>query len=86
MSKADGEGFDTTAQSQEKQGCRKKGEAKAEAFLANLPPELLVIMAAWDKLPDAVKAGIMAMVQALALTEGKPNRTKANRKRPKRKK
>src|SRR5947209_7028854 len=65
---ADGEGFDTTAITQGKQGCVPEVEAKAEAFLANLPSDLVALITAWDTLPDAVKAGIMAMVQAVKLT------------------
>jgi hypothetical protein len=29
-----------------------------------LPPDLARVVAAWDRLPDAIKAGILAMVQA----------------------
>lgn len=62
---ADGEGFDHTAISQGKQGYTPEGEAKAEAFLQKLPPDLAALIVAWDKLPDAVKAGIMAIVRAI---------------------
>jgi len=63
---ADGEGFDPTAISQENQGCDKEGEAKAEAFLANLPSDLVALIAMWGVIPDVIKAGIMAMAQAVA--------------------
>jgi hypothetical protein len=62
---ADGERFDPTAISQGKHGCDKEGEAKAEAFSTNLPPDLAALVAAWAMLPDPLKAGIMAMVQAV---------------------
>ncbi|GIW55587.1 MAG: hypothetical protein KatS3mg082_1991 [Nitrospiraceae bacterium] len=29
-----------------------------------LPPDLLEVVAAWNALPDAVKAGILAMIRA----------------------
>jgi hypothetical protein len=30
----------------------------------HLPPELARVVAAWDRLPDAIKVGIIALVQA----------------------
>jgi hypothetical protein len=30
----------------------------------DLPPDLGRVVAAWDRLPDAIKAGILALVQA----------------------
>ena len=35
------------------------------ALLAEKSPDLAIIVASWDTLPDAVKAGIMAMVKAV---------------------
>jgi hypothetical protein len=64
---ADGEGFDPTAISQGNQGCGKEGEAKAEAFFAILSSDLAEIVAGWDKLPNAVRAGIVAMVRSATL-------------------
>jgi hypothetical protein len=29
-----------------------------------LPPDLAVVVAAWDRLPEVVRAGILAMVKA----------------------
>jgi len=35
------------------------------AFLNEKRPDLAIIVASWDTLPDAVKAGILAMVKAV---------------------
>ena len=49
-----------------------QGEAESEAVsAANVPidPELQTIVERWPGLPDALKAGILAMVQASSATE-----------------
>jgi hypothetical protein len=63
-SPADGEGFDPTAESQGKQGCDNKGEAKAEAFLQNLPPELAAVVSRWHMLPEPIRKAISALVNS----------------------
>jgi hypothetical protein len=36
----------------------------------NLPPDLARVVAAWPRLPDAIKAGVLAMVQATGDANG----------------
>jgi hypothetical protein len=31
---------------------------------AQFPPDLTLVVAAWDRLPEAIKAGILALIQA----------------------
>jgi hypothetical protein len=45
---------------------RPQTAAKTAAGLLPADPELAAVVAAWDRLPAAVKAGIVAMVQAAA--------------------
>lgn len=33
-----------------------------------IPPELVAVIEAWDKLPEAIRAGILAMVKAASGT------------------
>jgi hypothetical protein len=39
--------------------------ASCLAFLASKPPDLALIVERWDTLPEAVKAGIVAMLKAV---------------------
>ena len=39
--------------------------ASCLAFLAEKMPDLAAVVEAWDRLPEAVKAGILAMVKAV---------------------
>jgi len=41
-----------------------ESEASCEAFLCGYRPDLAEVVEAWDKLPDAIRTGIMAMVLA----------------------
>jgi len=43
---------------------RKADESRAAPDVAALPSELAAVVAAWPSLPDAVRAGIVAMVKA----------------------
>jgi len=64
--RTDGEGFDATAvtdcpanglpQSQ------KQGEAESEAFCPD--SDLKAVVAAWPTIPEAIRAGILAMIRA----------------------
>ena len=36
----------------------------AEGIRSKLPADLAIVVGAWDKLPEAVKAGMVAMVSA----------------------
>lgn len=60
---ADGEGFDTSAETSEKQASGKKAKQKPKQF-SQIDTDVAAIAAAWPSLPDALKAGILAMVQA----------------------
>ena len=44
--------------------CTKCGFHCTKPALVNLPAELLVVFDAWNTLPDAIRAGIVAMVRA----------------------
>jgi hypothetical protein len=66
-----GEGFDTvslTANSANSlQQTPNEGEAESEAVWANCGPmkaDLAAVVDAWSMLPEAIKAGILAMVRA----------------------
>jgi hypothetical protein len=37
---------------------------------AQLPPELARVVAAWDQLPEAIRTGILALVDAVCKTQG----------------
>jgi len=37
---------------------------------AQLPPELARVVAAWDELPEAIRTGILALVDAACKTQG----------------
>jgi hypothetical protein len=75
---ADGEGFDEAANSQGKTAISQTGAAKCGAVETQNHPEaaasearpddsdLAEIIAAWPRLPDAVKAEIRAMVESAA--------------------
>lgn len=65
----------TTAQNAEKregslEGGRNLGRTESED--STLDPDLVAIMAAWPVVPPAVKAGILAMVNAVS-TSTKPS-------------
>jgi hypothetical protein len=34
------------------------------ASSSQLPPDLALVVASWDRLPEAIKAGVLALVQA----------------------
>jgi hypothetical protein len=38
--------------------------SKLGDFAAKLPPDLIRVVAAWDQLPQAIRTGILALVQA----------------------
>jgi len=44
--------------------CCGSGSADCSAFVGQRSPELAMICDAWDGLPDVVKRGILAMVEA----------------------
>ena len=55
------------AQRQSKQSLMKNAERVLAACLARIRenrPDLAAVVEAWDSLPEAVKAGILAMVEA----------------------
>jgi hypothetical protein len=45
------------------------------ALLARKSPDLALLVGHWDGLPEAVRAGIMAMVKATATSERPNDRT-----------
>ena len=47
-----------------------ESETSCEAFLCGHRPDLAEAAEAWDRLPEAVRAGIMAMVRASGVEEG----------------
>ena len=52
-----------TATEQEQNGDGTPSE-KLAIFTGTLPPDLVRVVAAWPRLPDAIKAGMVAMVKA----------------------
>jgi hypothetical protein len=46
-----------------------KNLASCLAFLSQRSPELALLVQSWETLPDAVRAGIMAMVKASSGTQ-----------------
>lgn len=60
-------GTEQPAESPVNRGIPKTGDAESDAkppISAPLDPELQAVIAAWPALPDALKAGILAMVKA----------------------
>jgi len=47
-----------------------ESEASCEAFLCGHRPDLAEVVDAWDKLPEAIRTGIMAMVRVSGGEEG----------------
>jgi hypothetical protein len=71
VAKADGEGFDAVSLTAcAAKGLRQspnQGEAESEAVCPD--SDLKAVIAAWPVLPDAIKAGILAMVRTASGTK-----------------
>ena len=61
------EGLEHRAESTGKTGGSQAGDAESDAFLADsglIDSGLAAVVEAWPKLAEAIKAGILAMIQA----------------------
>jgi len=74
FAKADGEGFEPAPKTSRKQGVADESGAESSAESGALDaenglkdPDLGAIIDAWPGLPDAIKAGILAMVRTAGI-------------------